>query len=106
VPSPNGHRAERDGCGCPPWVRCVHFEGQVLTLRDNVAAKALHDASCISQGFVYPYSVAIGGTLRPAGCCDMDCFWNSQDLIDCPDLPAAEAEFRRREEELRAVDVQ
>ncbi len=99
----NGHRAERDGCGCPPWARCVHFDGQVLTLCDEFAAKALHDADCLLQHWPKQYSVAIVGGVSPAQCgCNMECFWNSQGMATFDDLAAAEAEFHRRAEELRA----
>lgn len=95
-------RAQRDGCGCPDFVlRCGHWDGQVLRLVGNSAAKLLHDPRCRCQLFGPNYTVADGGQLGPAMCgCDMENFWNASGGTRFDTLPAAEAEFARREREL------
>ncbi len=94
-PSPNGHRAERE-CGCPPWATCVHWDGQIIWLADIslLPAEFLRGHTGRSR-----YAVVWGGKVQPCIC------GNSQHLIMDGarridygyDLPAAEAEFRKRE---------
>ncbi len=78
---------------------CIHIDGRlVLSLRDSLACKALHRASCGSQSFPFNYSIGSGGRLARADCgCDMENFWGTTMQAKFPDLPAAEAEFRKRE---------
>jgi hypothetical protein len=106
--SPNGHRAERDGCGCPPWAKqCVHFEGRIVCLHDEQVAANLHKPGCPRREYGQnPYAITTGGSIEPYGCgCELDGCWDPDTLSHWPDLPDAEAEFHRREEELRAVDA-
>jgi hypothetical protein len=96
--SHNGRRAERE-CGCPPWVRCVHFEGQVLWLVN----RAGRDQDPATAGCPKPggtgYAIGQGSRVLK---CDR-CGAHSALLLGLtgtaifPDLPAAEAEFRARE---------
>lgn len=81
--SPNGHRAERE-CGCPPWVlRCAHFGEETLWLTGPF------------QGTYGVHGPAPG----PVAMHCRYCFNGGESL------PAAEAEFHRRAEELRAIDA-
>lgn len=99
--------AEQRECPiCPPWVRCAHFNGQILWLSDRALAKHLYlrNASqryCVRLGF----RVASCGPLpnHSGSICKADC--NMPVLVAHSDtsfrtdfLPAAEDEFRRREE--------
>jgi hypothetical protein len=102
MPRPNGHRAERDGCACPPWVRCIHFDGVILGLseRDKISLPGCSDCG----GGKERTNVAFGvHTFRePVQHCPCGYpGWLSSQVVtpsmSFPDLPAAEAEFRRRE---------
>ncbi len=96
---PLARSESRDGCQCPPWVlRCVHFEGQVLRLHDLNVGMSLHDPHCSRRNFPLSYAVALGGELRPATCgCKLDTCHDPTFRRMFRDLPAAEAEFERRE---------
>jgi hypothetical protein len=92
-------RDPRQECGCPRWVRCVHFDGRVLWLADEqpaCAALPLHKPPGL-------FGVYGPGALSACNCGvnhltfergESDYFWSNS-------LPAAEAELERREEALR-----
>ena len=98
-------RDPRQECGCPPWVRCVHFEEQVLWLHDN-EHEALDKALVgfhHSYGEEERFGVGLGGAVR-------SCLCSKQHLIldipgdsfqSFPALPEAQAAFDRRAELLR-----
>jgi hypothetical protein len=97
--SPNGHRAVRDGCGCPPWViRCAHWDGQILVLGET----ALHHPIRCNLEPSGHFGVFIGERFQPHDC------GRSGHMLLPPtsswgtgfpfrSLPAAEGEFHRRE---------
>ena len=92
-------RAQRDGCGCPEWVvRCAHFEGRIVFFAKRLETK--HTCGRI-QFRSEPYCVGTDSGWIPCehvACPDvMGC---DADFSLFPNLPAAEAEFHRREQEL------
>lgn len=111
-----GVEVRRSECPiCPPWVlRCVHFEGQILVLSANGSDPSLWGHTCaggdmpfmgegyaVHQGPKFIHCSRGGDCL--AICIDCEgrvCSW----FYD--DLPAAEAEFERRAEELRQALVE
>lgn len=92
-------RAERDGCGCPPWVlRCVHFAGRILWLGDLLPCKICSTAPrhfCVHEGDELE---------RCADCSDIR-LWGAHRAFRTASLPEAEAEFWRRDAELRGREV-
>jgi hypothetical protein len=81
--SPNGHRAERE-CPCPSWAKpCIHFEGQVVYVVDKVLTGwyEVHGPTTI---LVESEDAEVR---RHTGCIP----------LVTQSLPAAEAEFRKRE---------
>lgn len=107
MPSPQlereiAKRAARDGCGCPPWVmRCVHFEGQIVSINDQFAAAAAHDCQRFSE--YTSKTFAVGTSTKYLSCpdCEVGPFLNGCNYGVFPDLPSAQAEFDKRAEELR-----
>lgn len=93
--------AERDGCGCPAQViRCAHWEGWILWLSPN----GTHSYSGAHSGPIYGrYTVWAGRVpLEPLPCNVPGHLALSieGEGFDTDDLPAADAEFDRREAEL------
>jgi hypothetical protein len=95
--SPSAHPslAQRDGCGCPPWVlRCVHWDGQILHLVDL----SKHQQLCKGRKAPHGTSWSVGqGPLAHAPGHIVE---GGRKGFLSNDLPAAEAEFFRREREL------
>ena len=93
-------RAERDGCGCPAWVlRCLHWEGRILVLVDRKLVLSCSLAGNPQAGFACWDLAHFASKQR---CCG-----RHYALLDRRnfkaygiDLPAAEAEFARRERQL------
>ena len=102
-PSPRTPLASRDGCNCPAAaIRCVHWEGRVLTL---VRASALDTQHAHYTVFRKPYAVTIGCPFILCHCHDqLVRFW-SEPSRQFSDLPSAEAEFHRREAEMLGREV-
>ena len=88
-------------CGCPQWVvRCAHLEGRVLALTDGYESKVAHSCDVFKDWEGSHYSIglsSLGYILCPD--CEMKCLNGSSDWHSS-DLPAAQAEFQRRELEL------
>lgn len=84
---------------CPPWViACAHLDGQVLALTERrlVSEKCCH--AIAPPGF----SVGIGGGWRRCPTCHLPGRPSCTFVRDFgTDLSAAQAEFARRDEELR-----
>jgi hypothetical protein len=102
MPSPNGHRAERDGCTCPPWVlRCAHLGNHVVVLADSTLLAP-------TKHFVLNRWGVADGVMHECSCgCGLRKFGRPGNATYSNDLPAAEAEFRKREAALlERVDVQ
>lgn len=93
-------RAQRDGCGCPPWVECVHCDGQVIWLfNDDLFPGELAPGHWGPGG----YSVMWGGQVEPCSCGNpghVVMARGSRATYGC-DVAAAQAEFDRRAEKLR-----
>jgi len=88
-------------CGCPEWVRmCAHFEERRLALVDEMAAAKTHD--CFLGNYLGGrFGVSLGGdALVDCSECDNQVFAITTVSYLSSDLPAAEAEFHRREQEL------
>lgn len=87
-------RADRDGCGCPPWVlRCAHWEGQIL-----VMGPPPFDHNCCGRLTSAAFILGVGTKYVPCSCAG--CGFPLLDggpAEEFRDLPAAEAEFARRE---------
>jgi len=106
-PRPDGLPSGRDPyreCGCPPWVRCAHFDGLVVLLADHAASK--HDPYCNHKAL---FSV-VGPLPEPhwENCsdCQVDVGFaidvqSIDEAFPTDSLPAAEAEFLRHDEALR-----
>ena len=94
--------ANRDGCGCPSWVRCVHCDGTVVLLMDLEAS----DHRCLDglAGNRYGVLHIRGLAWRPCvyGGCDVIGFFGppTETTRDFPDLESAQADFDRRAAEL------
>ena len=102
-------RDPRQECGCPPWTRCVHFDGEILWLSDR--RRSPHADSNTH------YGVALGREVSP--CSNLGAFGPpcrdgckepvllipaSEYLGRClntESLSEAQAEFARRAELLR-----
>lgn len=100
--SPNGHRAERDGCGCPPWVRCVHFDGQILWLVDRAARdRDPNIAGCPKPGGT-GYAIGQGRRVTPCDACGLHpaLHLGPTGTSVLPNLLDADDEFDRRHIEL------
>jgi hypothetical protein len=100
--SPNGHRAERDGCGCPPWVRCVHFEGVILGMseRDKISLPGCPLCRGGKEHALSGFGVHTFREPLQRCACGYPGWFDSQEIgasAGFDNLPAAEAEFRRRE---------
>lgn len=97
MPSPNPlARSEgRDGCPCPPYVRCAHFGGQRVWLVENLRSLQVHPDF---QGQVPAYAV-FGPTklFLPHDCCGYEHVHMAALTLESDSLAAAEAEFHRRE---------
>ena len=93
-------RAQRE-CGCPEWVvRCAHWDGQVLVL-DETSEKQPGPRK--HAGFrTATFLVGTHPERHKCDCCGTGVFMpsESQVFFETDDLPAAEAEFHRREQEL------
>lgn len=104
-------RSERDGCQCPPWViRCVHFEGRILILAGHSNGDDNVGHTCGDTGMHFsPYELHLGlrwmACVRSDGCHAQTIDCRGEVCLSFPDLPAAEAEFERRAEELRQAPV-
>lgn len=90
--------AERDGCGCPPWVlRCAHWEGRILVLADKRISRSLHVCGMTFAG-EEDFSVA---NRKPEhwhpALCGCPLIHGYAIGTPFPNLPAAEAEFERRQ---------
>lgn len=86
---------ERDGCACPPWVvRCAHWDGRVLVL----APLTMHPGHQVLS----PWAVWSGTEWfkHGLGCTECIGLFGEGATSQWASLPAAEAEFSRREAEL------
>lgn len=97
-------RSERDGCQCPPYVTCAHFEGRRVWMIENARAFELHRDF---KGHFFAYSL-FGPTneFRLEDCCGYEHVNVAAETLQTDSLPAAEAEFERRAEELRKAPVE
>ena len=104
--------ASRDGCTCPAWVvRCARWDGQRLapTTRSPSDDGVLYGHTC--KGGLRPFTdEGFGVHLSPAGlvacgrtegCPALVLGKPCDPCLELSDLPAAEAEFEKRAEELR-----
>lgn len=99
-------RAKRDGCGCPPWVRCIHFDGQILWLgdREHVTYRAI-----VGRDHTEPsrFGIASGTGTYPCECgrghIKLNGILPLEKSFDS--LPEAEAEFLHRAELLLGGEV-
>lgn len=108
---PNPRLAERDGCGCPPWVvRCVHFSGMLLAITD--ASKDDDSKRC--DFCLGPASVGFGVyvlSAPPVSCpsCGLESAWYLEPYEvfarRYAQFEEAEAEFYRREADLLGREV-
>jgi hypothetical protein len=101
MPSPNGHRAERDGCGCPAHVVwCAHFGETSLALYDTALTPDCSYRVPLPSRFIISTMRGRWGTNAPW--CEHPSFKGKTLVapLNTADLPAAEAEFREREREL------
>ena len=101
------HIAERDGCGCPPWIlRCAHWGGRILILIDNDAvdpsgegcSNPRHDPTYSGQRYGVG-DIAEWGTIPGCGHLGWRCEPTEQ-FSSSASLSDAEAAFYRREAEL------
>lgn len=92
-------RGKRDGCECPAWVRCAHFEGQILWLADREHPTLLMALS--SQSHVTyrgRWTVFLGATIGRCRCGEHPVLRERKgDYGHHATLPEAQAEFDRRE---------
>ncbi|KKK89553.1 hypothetical protein LCGC14_2731950 [marine sediment metagenome] len=89
---------------CPSFVRCAHYKDLALWLSDNAASPAI-------PGHRSANTFCVSGPETPAPCRRSRCpghlvmgEWSSN-AVEFPDLPAAEAEFSRREALLLGREV-
>jgi hypothetical protein len=92
MPSPNGHRAERDGCTCPPWVlRCAHWEGVTLVMSGENSPN--HHA-CARQRSTSNWRVVTVTKFAAAPCgCDLLTAHEWRTKAEFPNRDAADDEF-------------
>lgn len=86
-------------CRCYPWVvRCAHLENRVVILVDNSLPTPEALQGCHGGPSFNDFNVG-SGEWKP---CGEGCGMGGTTIFNptFPDLPAAEAEFHRREEEL------
>lgn len=93
-------RAKRDGCECPEWVRCVHFEGQILWLAD-MHHPALHRALDRGGhiGLRGRWCTLGGDSVRPCTCgapAHLILAGRTTPLYYTDSLPEAQARFQRQ----------
>ena len=93
MPTPHG---QRECSQCPPWVKaCVHWEGQILSLVDQESPTP--SGLCDVHGAADSSGFAVCLGIQRGHCeCGLAYTLSLEDHA-CPDLPAAEAEFRKRE---------
>lgn len=90
---------------CPPWVRCVHFDGRILWLITQppslfAAMRGPHTGGG-------PYAVGVGTAVVACSCNPQHLVLNipGRSFTDFDSLPAAQAEFRELEALLRAGEA-
>lgn len=94
-------RAKRDGCGCPSWVWCVHFDETTLTISDVYGAAEAHECD-LADYEGPPFGVGFCRSSLPCPDCNRFPFQDMGGRADYFfDFNLAQAEFDRREEELR-----
>lgn len=95
---PRRGAAEGRECGCPPWaLMCRHYDSSILTLVDNKAAEpSTHPSKGIFASVLFTVGHGDGMITCRCGCGHAVYHNLSQPSLHY-DLPAAEAEFRRRE---------
>ena len=94
-------RAERDGCGCPPWGECAHWDAHVLWLSRRQDAYAFVGDNHFIGSVAFVVQEGTEDSLAP---CNADCgSWHTQmkapllNRTSHPTRHAALAEFLRRE---------
>ena len=84
---------------CPAWVvRCAHWEGKVLVIARSIRRGGRRfPLSGLHPKVRFDYSV-VSGMFEDCVCCGTEkALFPVDQAFDTDDLPAAEAEFARRE---------
>lgn len=85
-------------CGCPAWARCAHYGDEILWMSDYFGP----DYPSAHRPYGKRFRVSVG-QIELSSCWFSKCpevhptLYSSEPVAGFDDLPAAEAEFRRRE---------